>query len=194
MRGSAVHDPQSPRREQSHRITRRSFMTSASAASVLLLPGCNPENVWMVADYRTDDSFGFTVAESRVFGALARARSFLQEIANSGNRMYGPVWFEEAHGGKGYGDALLVVKSLIRQWTNADYRAKDVPIDPAVSASLTEQSEAILEEAYNVSLAACGRRSTRNICDIDITTRFKAPGSPGGAPDWVSAWWDFSSP
>lgn len=53
-------------------------------------------------------------------------------------------------------------------------------------------AEPVLESAYHRALGECERNLPT--CNTDITTQFKPPGSPGGAPDWVTAWWGFSSP
>ncbi len=59
-------------------------------------------------------------------------------------------------------------------------------------AELKALAEPVLERAYDSALGECERNMPT--CNSDITTKFKTPGSPGGAPDWVTAWWGFSSP
>lgn len=65
-------------------------------------------------------------------------------------------------------------------------------LDVESFAELKASAEPVLEGAYRRALGEC--RLNMPTCDIDITTRFKPPGTPGGAPDWATAWWDFSSP
>lgn len=57
---------------------------------------------------------------------------------------------------------------------------------------LRDLAEPVLESAYERALGECERGMST--CNVDLASKFNPPGSPGGAPDWVSAWWDFSSP
>jgi len=183
------------RRDHPLRCRRYFVLGGLSAAGLSALTGCSFLETLRggIPDISSDDTVGYTAEEYRVVQALINAENFLQEIADWGNNLYGTDWFDDPNGGQGYGDTLISVKHLLTQWANADVNAVDEPIDPALSASLTAQAEAILEQAYEVSLAGCQSGWTQAVCDIDITTKFKAPGTPGGAPTWIDAWWDFSS-